>query len=439
VTSTPDLSRLAEQAVLGAALAGGYPATGSLSAGDFADPVHQAIHAAIATEPASRGAFTRLRDWLASLFSRQARSTRSYLDELPALCPDLGHGESYAAMVAEAAAERMAALQARQAALQAQRARPPAFPVRTPPRALGHSQNGQAIGQRDGPARGALRLAGDSRDKLAAAADYLATPDAGQRQKIAQATSKEASAVLSALDPEVARLARALRPAVRSMARQAAASAGPDMASAASTPGTMTTRDADSTWLQEQLLTALLQHPGEATLIVGKLPEAAFTAGPHREIWQMISQHVAEGKPFDPLILAWAASQRDDHRVDAAESLATMTLRLATNDATPGPAGTLARAVHADHLCTTRLGVEWANMPQQADATTGQAETAPGQQAEQAPAPARTPATSPAPSSPAPAATVRQPGRQQPAAAAGGQVPLLPPPEPSPTGPTPVQ
>jgi hypothetical protein len=46
-------------------------------------------------------------------------------------------------------------------------------------------------------------------------------------------------------------------------------------------------------------------HPSEATLIVGNLPEAAFTAGPHREIWQLISQHVADGKPFDPLILAW--------------------------------------------------------------------------------------------------------------------------------------
>jgi hypothetical protein len=65
-----------------------------------------------------------------------------------------------------------------------------------------------------------------------------------------------------------------------------------------------------------------------------------------------------------------------------------MTLRLATYDATPGTASTLARAVHADHLCTTTLGADWASPPQQADATAGQVDTAPAQQAEPAPAPA---------------------------------------------------
>ena len=96
MTGSPDLSHLAERAVLGVALAQGHPPAGKLNALDFADPVHQAIYAAIATELRSRGHWNRLLDRVAYLLSRQARDSRPYLEELLALHDELRHGTSYA-------------------------------------------------------------------------------------------------------------------------------------------------------------------------------------------------------------------------------------------------------------------------------------------------------------------------------------------------------
>jgi hypothetical protein len=180
---------------------------------------------------------------------------------------------------------------------------------------------------------------------------------------------------------------------------------------------------------------------------------------PRRELWQLISQHVLDGRPFDPLILAWAASRHDAQQPGARESLAAMTLRLATSDTTPATARTLARALHADHICTTRLGVEWSNTPQQASAGAAQGRTARGPQARQAPdpvpdmsgspasqqapsgprnhgrlpqrVPARTGTVTPerAPSSSVPASASPRPGGR-PAAPAAEQVQVQRPPEP---------
>jgi DnaB-like helicase N terminal domain len=467
VTSTSELPRRAEQAILGSVLARGSMPAGSLTAGDFADPLHQAIYAALATEPASRGPFTRLRDWLASLLSRQARDARSYLEELPALCPEPRHGDSYAAMVTEAAAQRTAA-RARQAGLDAHRARPQAVPVSAEPVEPDNNTR-HAVSRQGSLASGTPRRGTGPERKLTAAEDYLTTPMAATRPKTPWAIgSQEADLVLSGLDPQVARLARALRPAVRSAARQAAETAADGLPGVAPAAATAIQAQTDGNRLQELLLTTLLRHPGEASVIVGTLPEAAFTAGPHRELWQMISQHVQGGKPFDPLILAWAASRQDGpQQPQAAEALTAMTLRLAEQEATPGTARILARALHADHICTTTLGTGWNEAPQRADAREGHLDAAQARQAEQAPDPAATAAGSPAsqqapagpdnqgrrpqrtsartrpphsPSSSSAPVTARQrPGGQRPAASAGQQLQVPRPPEPGPAGPAPVQ
>ena len=324
MTGSPDVAHLAEQAVLGAALAQGHPPAGRLDALDFADPVHQAICAAIATELRSRGHWNRLLDRVAYFRSRQARDSRPYLEELLALSHELRHGTSYAAMIATTAAQRTAAAQSRQDTPSARRATPSAV---------------------------------EPAQKLAIAAGFLAAQVAGERQKATgAAVSNDASAVLPALDPQVARLARALRPVVRSMSRKATVTARRGGVGEARTGNTAIEADIDGDRLQEQLLTTLLRSPGEVKVIVGTLPEAAFSAGPRRELWQMISRHVLDSRPFDPLILAWAASRNDARRQpDGGESLAAMTLRLAASDAIPGTAGLLARVLSAGVPCDTRL------------------------------------------------------------------------------------
>jgi len=216
-----------------------------------------------------------------------------------------------------------------------------------------------AQSRQDTPTAGrAAASAVEPGQKLACAAGFLAAEIAGKRQKATgAAASSDASAVLPAPDPQVARLARALRPVARSMSRKATVTASRSGVAEGRTVSTAIPADIDGARLQEQLLTTLLRNPGEARTIVEALPEAAFTAGPRRELWQVISQHVLDGRPFDPLILAWAASRLDVQRQPGAgESLAAMTLRLAASDAIPGTAGLLARVLSADVPCdTTRL------------------------------------------------------------------------------------
>src|SRR5712691_6221669 len=111
---SPELTRRAEQALLGALLSDrGRPQADGLAAGDFDDLVHQAIYAALTGAPGTRGPLNWVRGWLTRLLGRDAAS---YLEALPERCPDSRHLTSYAAMVGQASADRAAAARDRQAA-----------------------------------------------------------------------------------------------------------------------------------------------------------------------------------------------------------------------------------------------------------------------------------------------------------------------------------
>ena len=121
----PELVHRAEQAYLGALLArqgragtgtaiagdAGPGALGGLRPQDFADPVHQAVYAALAGQalPARHGLpamYERLRGMLTRLLSARARAAAVYMGGLPGLCPDPANMAAYAAMVTEASQAR---------------------------------------------------------------------------------------------------------------------------------------------------------------------------------------------------------------------------------------------------------------------------------------------------------------------------------------------
>jgi len=90
----------AEQALLGALLAGGNPAVvREVRPEDFTDPVHQALYAAI-TGQYRRGG--RLRAWLARAVSLRVARAAQYAQGLPARCPRRSHLLAYGAMIVEA-------------------------------------------------------------------------------------------------------------------------------------------------------------------------------------------------------------------------------------------------------------------------------------------------------------------------------------------------
>src|SRR5580693_8403239 len=101
-----DLTRRAEQAVLGALVAdpGRAVALNGLTVSAFGDGKHQAIFAALTgAVPADSGLLGRFRGWLTRLpLRRQIRDLRAYMDTLPGLCPDPDHIADYAAMLGQA-------------------------------------------------------------------------------------------------------------------------------------------------------------------------------------------------------------------------------------------------------------------------------------------------------------------------------------------------
>ena len=216
----PELTRRAEQAYLGALIANqGQAVTGrsrygdgrpawfaGLAPHDFADPVHQAVYAALASrEQPERGglagAYDRLRARLARLLSPRARTAAAYMTQLPWLCPDPANMPAYAAMVAEASQSRAVPAPAAPAPM------PPAAP---PPSAA-----------RENP-------------RLASAGQWLDTPRSGRRQAGPRRAEppytvppSQAGRTPDGLDRGTARLARALSADVRHLPDRAASPVTP--------------------------------------------------------------------------------------------------------------------------------------------------------------------------------------------------------------------
>jgi hypothetical protein len=345
----PDLVHRAEQAYLGALLARrGRVGTGAVVDGDagpdgfaglrpldFTDPVHQAIYAALTGQAPPRrvlgGLYERLRSLLSLLLRTRARDARAYMADLPALCPDPANLPAYAALVTEASQQRGAPA-------------PAPVPVRGPE----------------------PRRAAAENPRLASAGEWL--EGAGPRHR--PAGSRRAAPAVDAqasrtgrtagdLAPDVARLARALRADARS------ATLG--------TPGTARTtlplgsqRALDAEALQEQVLADLMRRPADGRDVTSWLPDTVFTAGLHRSLYQLISIRLADGRPVDPLIIAWDANLLPDPGGTAGisgtvegQSLATAALRLGALDPGPGTAAILGRTLYAEHVCTDTFGPSW--------------------------------------------------------------------------------
>jgi hypothetical protein len=473
----PELTYRAEQAYLGALIARqGRPGTGTAVAGDagpggfvglhprdFADPVHQAVYAALAAQatPGPRGLaglYDRFRGLLYRLLHARARDAGTYLAELPGMCPDPANLAAYAAMVAEASQLRAGP------APVPEPPRPPAPEPRQPPV--------------PGPSRAAM-----GNPRLASAGEWLeSTGPRHRRPRRAQAAppaatvpaatvpvSRTGQAADDELAPDVARLARALRAGARSATRGAQETA----LTAVPPQGQPAPLDAEA--LQEEILADLMRRPADGRGIVAWLPDTVFSAGPNRSLYQLISLRLAHGRPVDPLIIAWDASLLSDPRSIAAtpgtttriESLAAAALRIGALDPAPGASAVLSRALYADQVCTDTFGPDWPQEPALAPVPPAPADPPrapePGPPAATqavatitdqpgpvpAPAPSFSPSPSPAPapaSSPSPAAgTGRQTGTARTARhpmpalpRRAPSLPLRPPPAPEPASPGPA-
>jgi hypothetical protein len=345
----PDLVHRAEQAYLGALLARqGRVGTGAAVAGDagpdglaslrpqdFTDPVHQAIYAALVGQAAPRprvlaGLYERLRGLLSRLLRTQAREASAYMAGLPGLCPDPANLPAYAAMVTEASQQRGA---------------PATAPVPGPE----------------------PRRAAAENPRLASAGEWL--EGAGPRHRpvgsrraapAADAPASRTDREAGDLPPDVARLARALRADARP------ATQGTPGTARMTPPPESQRAPLDPEALQEQVLADLMHRPADGHDVTSWLPDTVFTAGPHRSLYQLISIRLADGRPVDPLIIAWDASLLRDPGGTAGipgtaegESLAAAALRLGALDPGPGTGAILGRALYAEHMFTDTFGPRW--------------------------------------------------------------------------------
>ena len=411
----PDLAHRAEQAYLGALLARqGRPGTGTAVAGDagpggfaglspqdFADPVHRAIYAALAGQTAARprgvaGLYERLRGLLSRLLGAQARDAAAYMATLPGMCPDPANLPAYAAMVTEASQAPAAAAPA------------PAYE----------------------PQRPAAENA-----RLASAGQWLDDPGPGRRQAGTRQAAPAyevppsgAGRTPDGLDRDTARLARALAAGARSATRGAPEAARPP-ARRGNQPAPL-----DASALEEQVLADLMRRPASGREVTSWLPSTVFSATANRALYRLISVRLADGRPVDPLIIAWDASMLAGAAGTAGtpgtaegQSLAAAALRLGALDPAVGTAAALGQALYAEQVCKDTFGPGWRTEPRRnppqpaAPALPGEPSQAPGPAAA---ANAAAPAHQPAQAAARPASAA---SRTEPAPAAPSR-PVPPPP-----------
>jgi DnaB-like helicase N terminal domain len=422
----PELTRRAEQAYLGALLSrDGRHGTGTtavgdpgphadLTPGDFTDPIHQAIFAALTSQPGDSrlaGWLDRLRGLTERLLSPWARAAATYMARLPDRCPDPGNLDAYAAMITEASRHRAA-----QAA--APTAPPASFgrPVRQPG-AQAPVLDGAATWLSDTAA-----AATTPRRRPVPQAPAAAPPTDGRVQPQAAAAS-----------PEAARLARALRASLPQTARIGTGN-NPGAAEPASRPvnnpgpaGNEQPAPRGAEELERRLLATMLNDRAEAASIAGWMPAEAFSAVPLRDLYQLACQRLENDQPVDPLIIAWDASQLPGRSPQDRESLARLALQVGALDPAPPAGAALRRAVRADYILTRLAGPTWDTDAEHAGQLIPPALHNPGQRHGQ-PAPAPVTATATTATGPAPAAQPASVRQQAPAsAAAKSPAPAQPP------------
>lgn len=360
----PDLVYRAEQAYLGAILArrgragtddSGQP-TG-VTAEDFADPVHQAVFVAL-TEQADGiragspiGWLARLRDLLERLLSRESRDAAAYMSRLPGLCPNPASLAAYAAMISEAGQERADQARARQPEQSA-------------------SEDPTLAGA--GAWLDSTRTAAQPVGRRRVAPAHPEEADSGPARSVP--TTVPANSTAAALAPDVARLARTLRASAQragrldlnrqdQAGRPADRSTSPDLVTTGGRQAVLGTRDD----LERRVLASLMRHPEKEQAIAKWLPVQAFSSTLHRDLYDLVRQRLASGRPVDPLIIAWDASRLPDSSFSGdhggSAALAQVALQVGALASVPGSAELLGRTLWADRLLTSTLGKDWPAEP----------------------------------------------------------------------------
>jgi hypothetical protein len=455
----PELVHRAEQAYLGAVLArhgqtgigavvagDAGPSTG-MHTGDFTDPVHQAIYAALTGQPGSTrpdgpsGWLGRLRDLLERLLSSRARHAAAYLAELPALCPDPANLPAYAAMISEASQDRTEQARARQAE-----------------QAASEDPTLASAGTWLDNTGNAIHPVGRRRQSQASpGADPGTGPEPAAQASAPGAPSPRLDEATVGLAPDAARLARALRmdarrathpdPAQAPRSEQSAdrrASAADPVLPIGAQSAALKPED-----LEDRVLASLMKHPAEGRAVIEWLPDEAFSTAPLRDLYNLIRHRLASGRPVDPLIIAWDASRLPDlsfsEEYGGSAFLTQVALQVGALDPAPGTAEILGRALHAERILSNTLGENWPTDPELARRLTALAPDDPTHQPVSGEAgPAAVPEAVGAGAKAASTAIAEQPAAaQRPATAppASAQqvapqlLPLLQPPAPDPSGP----
>jgi hypothetical protein len=338
-----DLTRHAEQAVLGALVAdpGRGAALDGLTVHAFRDGKHQAIFAALTgAVPAATGLLGRFRGWLTRLpLRRQIRDLRAYMDTLPGLCPDPDHITDYAAMLRQAQKRRDEGIEAEHGTIAGQ------VIAVTHDNATGQLQASQAW--LDQAARQAAMQT--VRGMQAGPASHpTGLPHAVQRLATALAAPDRTAQPVAQGQPLPAEPAASAPVAAGSAPRPPEQG---DPATAAKNE-TLSTDD-----LQDLVLAGLLQHPCEGAAVTAWLPADVFTAGQRQWLYQVICDRVAAGQPIDPLIIAWHVSTSVAPAGPAASPEEIQ--RLGALPAVPGTAIVLGRALLAEHVCIRQFGPDW--------------------------------------------------------------------------------
>jgi hypothetical protein len=326
-----------EQAVLGALLAGADPLqAGPLGVTGFADPVHQAIYVACTVRATSWAG--RLRDQVARITSRQVQGVVAYVATLPGRCPDASHLDVYADLLRLARPERNVA----------------GGGSAGPPSPL---QSGAAAGPGQQLEGASQWLSSASRGRRAQRSLWAAS---GQMPQSANHNER--------LDPAVERLARALRATLRSRHQQSdvreagAAVADPVLAGDGNAKLSLRRED-----LQEAVLADLMRHPADGRDLVRRVPLNVFTRGPLQDLYRLIAQPIAAGKPVDWLITAWHARKQELSApgsqpaagATASESLAQVAERLGAMRTMRGTAVVVGQALLGDYEVSMAFGPQW--------------------------------------------------------------------------------
>ena len=303
------LAHRAEQALLGALIAGANPAVvRDVHPADFRDPVHQAIYAAITGQFSPGGPAGRVRAGLDRAAGVRVAQAAEYAAGLPAHCPRRDHLLVYGAMV-----------------LEVQRPAPGTQPLE----------------------------GGDPGRRLAGADAWLSSATSRGRGATQPGATGDGRGRLA---PGTQRLARALAPIAKRLRDPVAAERlGSEAVAGVVLPhgktGKVTAAD-----LQDLVLAGLMRHPGQGRALAGRVPPEVF-GGTRRELYMVVRQLLTRRLPVDALIVAWEARKKE--AAGAGEPAAVLALRLGEWPVLPGTAGHLCRGLLADYELTTALGRDW--------------------------------------------------------------------------------